>query len=251
MVTVVLCGVCALPSAAHGQTADTRTEPDEVDAYFVDSERSQKRGFAAMTRPEGMVEIGVGWLTLPRAEVCGVDEAGCRRGDTTPQVDAWQNFRLNVDFALGAGITVGLLPTTDTPRRDPEGLNREHTRGYFMIESMARYYFYVGERFESSAGLAGGLVVVRDSYTPQSDQEFATVGTGGVIVRTEGYSVGLATGMAFALAPQWSAGAGLRFGSWFLPDEPARSPFGGTGASLTGRNTVASIGFNVAYRSTL
>ena len=26
---------------------------------------------------------------------------------------------------------------------------------------------------------------------------------------------------------------------------------GGTGASLTGRNTVASIGFNVAYRSTL
>jgi hypothetical protein len=204
-----------------------------------------------------MLEVGVGWLSLPGAEVCGVDPAaGCRRGDTTPQVDAWQNFRLNVDFALGAGITVGLLPTTDTPRKDPQmpdgqSLDRRHTRGYFMIESMARYYFYVGERFESYAGLAGGLVVVRDSYTPKDDNEYATVGTAGVIVRTEGYSVGLATGMAFALAPHWTAGGGIRFGSWFLPDQPERSPFGGTGASLTGRNTVASIGFNVAYRSTL
>jgi hypothetical protein len=198
-----------------------------------------------------MVEFGVGWLTLPGAEVCVEPEAGCRRGDTTPQLDAWQNFRLNVDFALGAGITLGLLPTTDAPRRDPEGLDREHRREYFLIETMGRYYFYVGEAFEAFAGLAGGLVVVKDSYVSKADSEYVTVGTPGVNIRTEGFSVGIATGMAFALAPQWSAGGGLRFGSWFLPDQAERSPFGGTGASLTGRNSVVSIGFNVAYRSTL
>jgi hypothetical protein len=197
-----------------------------------------------------MVEFGAGWLSLPGAEVCVDPEAGCRQGDTTPQLDAWQHFRLNVDFALGAGITLGLLPTTDAPRNN-DGVTQEHERGYFMIESMARYYFYVGEAFEAYAGLAGGLVVVKDSYTTKTDGEYATVGSPGVIIRTEGYSVGLATGVAFALAPQWSAGAGLRFGSWFLPDQAERSPFGGTGASLTGRNAVASIGFNVAFRSTL
>lgn len=221
-------------------------------------ERSPKRGFASLNRPAGIAEFGVGWLTLPAAEVC-VEPESCARGDTTPQVDAWQFFRLNVDFALGAGITLGLLPTTDSPPVDPPGVERTHTRRYFMFETMARYYPYVGETIEAWVGLSTGLTVVKDSYFTDTNETYATVGTPGATVQTEGFTVGLGLGGAVALAPSWSFGAALRFGSWFLPDEAKRGPFdsddpnaeGKTRATLTGRNSVVSLGFSIAYRSTL
>lgn len=221
-------------------------------------ERSPKRGFAALNRPAGIAEFGVGWLTLPAAEVCSEPDQ-CERGDTTPQVDAWQLFRLNVDFAVGAGITLGLLPTRDSPTVDPPGVERSHTRQYFMFETMARYYPYVGETSEAWVGLATGLTVVKDSYVTDTNENYATVGTPGVTVQSEGFTVGFGVGAAFALAPSWSLGGALRFGSWFLPDEAKRGPFdnddpeaiGRTRATLTGRNSVVSIGLNIAYRSSL
>lgn len=221
-------------------------------------ERSPKRGFAALNRPAGIAEFGVGWLTLPAAEVCSEPDR-CERGDTTPQVDAWQFFRLNVEFAVGAGITLGLFPTRDSPTVDPPGVERSHTRQYFMFETMARYYPYVGETSEAWVGLATGLTVVKDSYVTDTNETYATVGSPGVTVQTEGFTVGLGMGAAFALAPSWSVGGALRFGSWFLPDEAKRGPFdsddpeaiGATRATLTGRNSVVSLGFSIAYRSSL
>lgn len=221
-------------------------------------ERSPKRGFAALNRPAGIAEFGVGWLTLPAAEVCSEPDR-CERGDTTPQVDAWQFFRLNVEFAVGAGITLGLFPTRDSPTVDPPGVERSHTRQYFMFETMARYYPYVGETSEAWVGLATGLTVVKDSYVTDTNETYATVGSPGVTVQTEGFTVGFGMGAAFALAPSWSVGGALRFGSWFLPDEAKRGPFdsddpeaiGATRATLTGRNSVVSLGFSIAYRSSL
>jgi hypothetical protein len=188
-----------------------------------------------------------------------LEPESCARGDTTPQVDLWQFFRLNPDFALGAGITLGLLPTRDSPPVDPPGVERTHQRRYFMIETMGRYYFYVGEGFEAWAGLATGLTVVKDTYVTEQEREYTTVGNPGVTVQTEGYTVGLGLGAAFALAPSWSFGTALRVGSWFLPKQALRAPFdsdepgavGATRATLTGRNSVISLGFSIAYRSTL
>lgn len=230
----------------------------EADTGGGDVGRSPKRGFAALNRPQGMAEFGVGWLTLPGAEVC-LEPQSCERGDTTPQVDAWQFFRLNVDFAVGAGITLGLLPTRDSPPVDPPGVERAHTRRYFMFETMARYYPYVGENSEMWVGLATGLTVVKDTYVTETNEQYATVGTPGVTVQTEGYTVGFGLGGAFALAPSWSFGTALRFGSWFLPEQAKRGPFdsedpdaeGRTRATLTGRNSVISLGFSIAYRSSL
>jgi hypothetical protein len=42
----------------------------------------------------------------------------------------------------------------------------------------------------------------------------------------------------------------LRYGHWFLPETPARDPLGSE-ASLTGRNTVFSIGASIAFRTEL
>ncbi len=256
------------PSPGHAQTetvsaraaASTDAESDgDLDLLEGDLRgRSGKRGFAALNRPAGMVEFGAGWLTLPGAQVC-LEPDSCARGDTTPQLDAWQFFRLNVDFAVGAGITLGLLPTRDSPPVDPPGIDRSHQRRYFMFETMGRYYAYVGESFEAWVGIATGLTVVKDTYVTETKQEYATVGTPGVTIQTEGYTVSLGIGAAYALAPSWSVGAALRAGNWFLPDQAKRGPFdsendtaqGATRATLTGRNSIISLGFSIAYRSTL
>jgi hypothetical protein len=54
-------------------------------------------------------------------------------------------------------------------------------------------------------------------------------------------------GGAYELSRHWSLGASLRFGNWFLPEQPASDALQDK-ASVTGRNSVFSLGLNVAYR---
>jgi hypothetical protein len=234
----------ACPRAAHAQS---------------DSPRSHPGGLAAPAhRPVGIAEFGVGWLTLPGAEVCSDSaRSSCDEGDTSLELEVWQLYRANLAFAFGAGITLGLVPTTDAPARSAaptegqEPIVRDHSRGYFTVEGIGRYYPFVGQNLEWWVGLTGGLVVVSDSYSankPESDN--ALVGPRGQTIRTEGYTIGLATGVAYALAPNWSLGASLRYGSWFLPDTAASNPLG-DGASLTGQNNLIAFGFAIAYRVAL
>ncbi|MFO7180657.1 MAG: hypothetical protein DIU78_018295 [Pseudomonadota bacterium] len=207
--------------------------------------------FAALERPAGIAEAGVGWLTLPGAEVCIERAAGCSHGDTSLEVEVWQLYRSSRRFAFGAGILLALIPTTDAPR-DPEGVERDHIRRYFTVEGMVRYYPYVGDSVEWWVGITGGLVVVSDSFIVEQsrDDNRALLGPRGVTIRTEGGTVGLAGGPVVALSPNWSAGLTLRYGHWFLPHQPARDPLGSE-ASLTGRNTMFSLGVSLAYRTEL
>jgi hypothetical protein len=204
----------------------------------------------SVQRPSGTAEFGFGWLTLPGAQVCVErDEAGCRRGDSSLALEAWQVFRVSAQFALGAGITLGLTPTTDAPRSDPEGIERDHTRRYFMAEVGARYYPYVGETLEAWLGVTTGLAVVSDTFATRPDppNEAALVGPRGVTIRTEGLAIGAGGGVAYQLYPSWLIGGNLRYGSWFLPKEPETDPLGDE-ASLVGRNSVIIVGVNVAFR---
>jgi hypothetical protein len=196
-----------------------------------------------------MAEVGLGWLVLPAAEVCVErDIAGCTKGDSSLDLDAWQLYRANRSFAFGAGMTLGLTPTTDAPRQDPPGTHRNHSRGYFTFEGIFRYYPYSEDPFEVWLGLTSGLVVVSDRFeSAEGNNDKALVGPRGVTIRTEGYTVGLAAGGAYSFAPRWSMGAALRYGSWFLPSEPARDPLGDE-ASLVGQNDVFSLAVNIAYR---
>ena len=200
-------------------------------------------------RPTGMAEVGLGWLVLPAAEVCVErDIAGCTKGDSSLELDAWQLYRPNRRFALGAGITLGLTPTTDAPRQDPAGVHRNHSRGYFTVEGIFRYYPYAEDPFEVWLGLTSGLVVVSDRFeSAEGSNDKALVGPRGVTIRTEGYTIGLATGVAYSFAPRWSVGGTLRYGSWFLPSQPAQDPLGDE-ASLVGQNDVFSLAVSVSYR---
>jgi hypothetical protein len=206
-------------------------------------------GFQALDRPTGMAEAGFGWLTLPGADVCS--PAGCKAGDTSFELDAWQLYRQNLRLAFGAGLLLGLIPTTDAPRRDPEGIERDHSRKYLTLEGTLRYYPYVGEKFEFWSALTGGLVVLSDRFTIVDDYaDKPLVGPPGVTIRTEGGTLGVAFGGAYELSKNWSVGASLRAGYWFLPSIPATDPFEDE-ASVAGRNFVSSLGFNVAYRIAL
>lgn len=202
-------------------------------------------GFRALDRPTGMAEAGFGWLTLPGAQVCS--SGGCRAGDTSFELDAWQLYRQNLRLAFGAGLLLGLIPTTDAPQGHSDGIQRDHSRKYLTLEGMLRYYPYVGETMEAWVGLTGGLVVVSDRFKVVDAYDKPLIGPSGVVIRTEGGTLGIALGGAYELSRNWSVGGSFRFGNWFLPDEPATDPLKDK-ASITGRNSVFSLGLNVAYR---
>jgi hypothetical protein len=210
-------------------------------------------GFASLNRPTGIAEAGAGWLTLPGASVCAESGNGssCRHGDTSFVLDAWQLFRSNLRFAFGAGLLLGLIPTTDAPESEPPGITRDHTRKYLTLEGTIRYYPYVGENFEFWTGLMGGLVVVDDHFEVKGPtDDLAFVGQRGATIRTEGGTIGLAVGTVHSLAPNWSLGLNLRYGNWFLPTTAAHDPLTDR-ASLRGRNTMFALGLSVAYRVNL
>lgn len=206
-------------------------------------------GFAALDRPTGIAEFGFGWLTLPGASICVELLGGCREGDTSFLLDAWQLYRANTRFAFGAGLMLGLIPTNNPP--PPKGREREHSRQYFTVEGTVRYYPYVGQSVEWWVGVTGGLVVVSDRFVVEAQgPDRALLGPRGVTIRTEGGSLGIAGGPVFALTKNWAIGGTLRYGYWFLPDTPAVDPFGSP-ASLTGGNQVISLGIAVAFRMAL
>jgi hypothetical protein len=202
------------------------------------------------SRFHGKAEVGLGLLGLPSAKVC-TNRAlnfSCNVGDSSPMLEIWQLFRPNPVFAAGAGVTVGLFPIADAPKLEVAGVSRDHRRGYFTAEMIARWYWLHGPVWESWVGATGGLVVVSDTYTTNNDvTDRAMLGPRGVTIRSEGYTVGIAAGVSESLSESWTIGAGLRYGLWFLPKSPARDALGDE-ASLIGRVATIIISLNVGYR---
>jgi hypothetical protein len=238
----VLCLAAAFPAHAQNIPAQ-RGSADDLEPARV------ARGFAALNRQTGIAEVGVGWLTLPGALVCA--GSSCKKGDTSFQLDAWELFRTNRRFAFGAGFLLGLIPTTDAPKSDPMGIVRDHSRSYLTLEGTIRHYPYIGESVELWWGVTGGLAVVNDRFTVNDkNQDLALVGGNGSTIRTEGASIGAAGGAVFWLANHWSLGSVFRYGNWFFPKVAAKDPLLDE-ASLTGRNTMFSLGISLAYRISL
>jgi hypothetical protein len=230
---------------AHAQTL--APERHATDTY---EEPRIARGFAALDRTTGIAEAGVGWLTLPGASVCAGRSTGgsCRKGDTSFELDAWEMIRMSRRWAFGAGFLLGLIPTTDAPRSDPVGIVRDHSRSYLTLEGTIRNYPYVAEGVELWWGVTGGIAVVNDRFTVNNmTQDLALVGGNGITIRTEGASIGAAGGAVFWLSRSWSLGTTFRYGNWFLPKTAAKDPLLDE-ASLTGRNTMFSLGISIAYR---
>ncbi len=207
-------------------------------------------------RASSMAEAGIGLLSLPGAELCS--NLSCTTGDQSLMLEAWQLIRPQPQFALGAGITLGLIPTSEAPAEQPlnptdgdepaSWIDREHSRGYFTAEATGRFYPLTGVRTEAWVGVTTGLVIVSDTFSSTEDApDKAFVGPRGVTLRSEGFGIGVAAGGAYAFGHNWFAGGSLRYANWFLPQNPATSAFGDE-AALTGRVSVFILGVTIAYR---
>jgi hypothetical protein len=196
--------------------------------------------------PYGLVEFGVGVLALPDARLCGGD-AGCDRGDVSLEVDAWPLFRASPSFAVGAGMTLALIPMQDVPRVTST-FPREHARRYFTAEGIGRYYFVYGPALELWSGISAGLIVVSDNFRTRTNDPTVIIGASSANIATEGLSLGLASGVTFGVNPHLQVGVTLRFANWYLPPNPEVIAFGES-ASLSNRVTMLNLAFTVAYHS--
>lgn len=219
----------------------------------ADETASTRSAAAARTldRPHTMAELGLGMLTIPNADVCLRDRP-CTKGDTSIEIDVWQLYRANRDFAVGAGATIALRPTTDSFRAAAGGYDRSHTRSYFLVEAQGRYYALHLDWVETWIGATAGGVIISDRYTIEGGDtpEHALLGPSASTVRTEGGTLGLLVGANWTFAPNWTFGGSIRYARWFLPKTAATTSFGDV-ATLTSQQGVIDVGIAVGYRIAL
>lgn len=221
-------------------------------AAWADETASTRSALAArgVDRPYTMAELGLGFLTLPGADVC-LKSRPCTKGDTSINIDFWQMYRANRSFAIGAGATVALNPTTDNPPSEA-GIDRAHTRSYFLVEGQGRYYAIATPSFEAWFGATAGVVIVSDRYSidDPNKRTWALIGPLASTLSTTGGTVGALLGAEWSFAPNWAAGLSARYMRWFLPHEPATTVFLDR-ATLTDQQSVIQLGISCSYRIAL
>ena len=175
---------------------------------WADETASTRSALAArgVDRPYTLAQLGLGLLTLPAADVC-LKVRPCTKGDTTLEIDFWQMYRANRRLAVGAGGTLALRPTTDNPPSEA-GIDRNHTRSYYIVEGQGRYYAIVSPSFEAWIGATAGIVIVSDRYSIDDPNKrvWSIIGPRASSVTTEGASVGALLGAEWSFAPNWAAG---------------------------------------------
>ncbi len=236
-VTLAAC-LAANPALADGTSAATTAATNAAVAR-------------SLGQPHTMAELGVGVLALPTADVC-LRPGSCSRGDTGVVASIWQMYRANLDFAVGAGISLAMQPAADTVHSGEAGISRSHTRSYFLVEAQGRYYALHRDWAEAWVGLTAGGVVVSDRYSIDGgDQsQAALLGPRASTVRTEGLSGGALVGAGWSFAPNWTVSASIRLSRWWLPHEPAKTVFGDT-ATLRDTQNVVDLGLALGYRIAL
>jgi hypothetical protein len=200
--------------------------------------------------PHTLAQLGVGLLSLPSASVC-LTGITCTKGDTSIEANFWQMYRANRLFAVGAGATVALKPTTDKPAAAMGG-TRNHSRSYFLVEAQARYYAIHTLPFEAWIGATVGGIVLSDRYSIDAGPPvtIAIIGPRASTLRTEGLSVGALLGLQWSIAPNWAFGGTIRYLRWFLPHTPATTVFLDR-ATLTDQQSAVDIGISCTYRIAL
>jgi len=196
----------------------------------------------------GMVEVSLGWLTLPGAQVCGPES--CKSGDTTPVVEIWNLIHLDWGLAFGAGVSLGLIPTANTPQTGV-GLERENSRSYLTFEGVARYYPAWAAPIDLWLGTGLGLALVNDRFASEKNSSSQIrIGTPGFTLRSEALSYFAGGGLSYALDRRWHIGTSARVGRFELPNTPERSPLGDE-ATIVGPTVFAVATLNVSVHAEL
>jgi opacity protein-like surface antigen len=223
--------------------------PARADDTTVDRRAAAAR---ELDRPHTMFELNAGFLLLPGALVCPQSLDDCNHGEASLAIGVRNLYRFH-DLAVGAGIQWATTLRSDAARGDPS-LQREHSRRYFLVEAMFRYYLAKSRTWDFWVGATAGAVVVNDSWSTVSDRSpaFDTqfVGPQAATLGTEGFAAGVGAGAEWAFTRNLSLGPSFRYSNWILPSTRAVSPTGDV-ASLSGRLDVFDIGFRLTYRLAL
>ncbi len=204
--------------------------------------------------PHTEAELTTGFLLLPGALVCETanDPSSCNRGEFSFAAGLQNIYRIG-PFGVGAGLGWAHTLRSDAANGDPS-LQREHSRSYFMVEAIGRYYFLKSKSWDFWAGLTVGLVVLNDTWTTDADRNpyemTANIGPQTGVLASEGLTLGANAGAEWTFAPNWSFGPTLRYCNWFLPRTPKVSPTLDV-ASLAGRLDVIDVAVRVTYRIAL
>lgn len=204
--------------------------------------------FESPKKVTGQFEVGFGWLALPTAQVCSAES--CSQGDTTPLIEIWNLVHFDSGFAVGAGVTLGLAPTSTMPQED-DGVDREHTRSYMTFEAIGRYYPRIFADWDVWIGPGLGLAVVTDRFiSNENESSQIRIESPGFTLRSEALSLFLAGGVSYSLSKRWHIGGGARAGRFGLPQTPARSPLGDE-ASIVGPTFYVFAGLNISIHAEL
>lgn len=201
-----------------------------------------------MGLPYTMAQLGAGILALPAAEVCPTSPDQCDNGETSLAVGI-QNMYRTGPLGFGAGVIWANTLRNDAAR-GADNLERDHSRRYFLVEGIFRYYAIKSSDWEGWVGSTIGAVIVRDAWSVSADrdppEDTAFVGPRAVTIGTEGLAAGIAGGAEWSFADNWAFGSHLRYSNWLLPSEPQSSPQLDI-ASLSGRVDMFDFGISIAY----
>jgi hypothetical protein len=213
---------------------------------------SERRATAAheMNRPYSMLEGSVGVQGLP-TQVC-LQKLDCSQGEVSLAGGLHILHRYHA-LAFGAAIELATTLRTDEARGAAD-LERDHSRRYFSIEPLFRYYFLRFKDIEGWASVAAGLIVVNDSWTTLADREpysdIDRLGPSASTLGTPGFAAGVGVGGEYSFLHNFSVGPNIQYASWFLPSVRALSPTLDS-ASLAGQVNMFSLNLVIAYRIAL
>lgn len=179
-------------------------------------------------RPTVATVVDVGVIALPFASAQPFADAEEEPGEAALGAGVHILGRLG-DYGFGAGFNYGLgFRTTEAPGNSR--LAREHSRLYYMLDGVFRYYL---PPFAKDVvwwfGASGGLVVVNDTWTNLADRspptDIATVGLTATRILSEGFMAGLELGAHHVLFDRWLIGGRIRYSNWVIPGPREFTPF--------------------------
>jgi hypothetical protein len=180
------------------------------------------------------------------------DASTCKRGEFSFAAGLQNVYRFGA-FGVGAGIQWAHTLRSDAANGDPS-LDREHSRSYFLVEALGRYYFLRSKSWDFWAQATVGLVVLNDTWTVAADRSnyemTAQIGPQTGTLGTEGLTLGAGAGAEWTFLPNWSFGPALRYSNWFLPQTRKMSPTLDV-ASLAGRLDIIDVAVRITYRIAL
>ncbi len=200
-----------------------------------------------LDRPHSHVELGVGALTLPSANLCIATQ--CTDTDLTLLLALRHVFMFNRRFGLEAGVAWGFRPVTaeaNLTAPDGEVVERRHTRNYFMVSGGARYYPITSPGFLLWTGATAGVVVASDRYG-SPDRGESILGPRSTVIRSEGAMGGVALGADWPLRTNWLLGAWTTQMLWHFPGKKSCAQTGEC-ASVGGSLYSFEAGIAVTYR---